>query len=151
MARGYYEKHGNLWASRAIEEEKDVNTWVNEQRRQYKKEGHGRLDEDQVRLLEEIHIENNQMGHYDKQFVYGVEAFRKYVMENNDNLVHTNYVTEDGFALGRWLSHKREQYHRGRIAADRIAALDDAGMEWESTETVMAIRYWKMVDTKSGL
>ncbi|MDG4795030.1 DEAD/DEAH box helicase [Micromonospora sp. WMMD1082] len=45
--------------------------------------------------------------------------------------VAVDYVTDSGYALGRWLAHQREARRKGLLAAARIAALDSLGMQWD--------------------
>ncbi|HBD98657.1 MAG TPA: helicase, partial [Gemmatimonadetes bacterium] len=44
--------------------------------------------------------------------------------EHGDCRVPYGFTTEDGFGLGRWVSHKRTDYKVGRVTQDRIDALN---------------------------
>jgi hypothetical protein len=40
------------------------------------------------------------------------------------------FVTEDGVRLGEWIGTTRNRRNRGVLSEDRIAALDERGIEW---------------------
>ena len=128
----YTQKHGGTLAQ-----------WINNQRREYRKEGHGKLSDDQGSLLEAIHIEYGDR--FEKSFDRGVAAFREYVAKYHDSLVPSEYTTPDGYNLGRWLCHQREKHNNGELTEEQVKVLDEAGMIWENTEKVRAIRYWNVM------
>lgn len=144
-AKSFCDTNGDLHVPAAYTREHGgtLAQWINSQRREYRKEGHGSLSEDQVELLEAIHIEEGSRA--EKSFEKGVEEFRRYVEEYHDNLVPSEYATPEGYRLGRWLCHQREKYGRGQLSEAQVRALEDAGMVWESTETVRAVRHWNVM------
>lgn len=67
---------------------------------------------------------------------------KKYYEEHGELLPTLSYVTEDGYALGRWIGTQRLNRRRGAVGLtrERIEALDRIGMDWLSAED----RTWKL-------
>ncbi|MEU9761733.1 Helicase associated domain protein [Streptomyces sp. NPDC047987] len=49
-------------------------------------------------------------------------------------LVRSGYRSPDGHRLGTWLNQQRSDYRKGWLAADRVTALEDLGIEWEPVD-----------------
>lgn len=49
-------------------------------------------------------------------------------------LMPDRFITDDGFALGSWISIQRTRRRRGHLSDDEIAALDALGMVWDARE-----------------
>ena len=69
---------------------------------------------------------------------YDMDCYRdaeKYYSEHGDLLVPTNYLTEDGFRLGQWISTQRMIYTgkngRPSIPEERVRRLEGIGMVWD--------------------
>jgi hypothetical protein len=60
-------------------------------------------------------------------------------------LVHT-----DGFRLGAWMAQQRHRYRNGRLAPERIQALEAAGITWEFTTRRLSLdvsaRWWARLE-----
>jgi len=64
----------------------------------------------------------------------------RYVEENEDSIVPSKYVTDDGYTLGTWVQHQRSS--RGRISDRRSALLESLPCwTWEWAETRWAEGY----------
>lgn len=62
------------------------------------------------------------------------EQARRYYEEYGDLEVPARYLTEDGYALGRWICNQRnvrKGIQAGRLDAGQVAKLDAIGMRWE--------------------
>ena len=142
-ARAFYEKNGNLLIPvRYISEHGGtLNQWIINQRVQFNKPGHGRLFEEQVKLLEQIQI--NEPDKYDRSFLRGIEELKRYIETYHDNLVPTEYQTDDGYNLGRWLLRQRNNREKGELTEMQIRSLDDAGMDWEKVGKRKALRHFE--------
>lgn len=67
----------------------------------------------------------------DAQWLEGLIICRRYA-EEFGSLASANTATVyEGFRLGAWLSKRRSDRHRGRLAPDRISALDELGIVWK--------------------
>ena len=42
-----------------------------------------------------------------------------------------SYKTPEGYQLGKWQSHQRENYKKGKLSPDRIKRLEEIGFTWE--------------------
>jgi len=61
---------------------------------------------------------------------------KRFCRENGNLQVPCRYVTEDGYALGNWISNQRrirKGQIQGALTEERIRRLDSIGMVWEST------------------
>lgn len=77
---------------------------------------------------------------WDKWYQYALEYYQKY----GNLLVPYSYKTEDGKALGRWISHQREAYHgKGTysLSEKQIQKLNDIKMIWNSKEYKKMSKY----------
>ena len=43
------------------------------------------------------------------------------------------------------LCHQREKHNNGELTEEQVKVLNEAGMIWENTEKVRAIRYWNVM------
>ena len=66
------------------------------------------------------------------EFWFGLlEAFK----EGEGNcLVPLSFVTENGYRLGKWVSHQRNNYKKNRLCDERKQRLDELGFVWDSIE-----------------
>ncbi len=67
------------------------------------------------------------------------EMYKKAVLyskEHGNLNINYDYETEEGLALGRWLSVQRANYRKndGSISPDRIKKLSSIGMDWQTVE-----------------
>lgn len=70
-----------------------------------------------------------------------------YNKKYGDTLVPFDYVTDNGYKLGKWVGHARYNYKKGKLSKERVEALDKINMCWESIETIKAEIHWnKMYD-----
>lgn len=59
---------------------------------------------------------------------------RAYRDEHGHLAVPSTYVTEDGFRLGQWIGNARQHRRKGWLRADRVEALDELGMLWDTLD-----------------
>lgn len=65
----------------------------------------------------------------------GLKHFDKYVREHDgDVLVPGDYRDEDGFFIGKWVSHRREEFKKDMIGKDKIMELNKHGFIWDVNE-----------------
>jgi hypothetical protein len=102
--------------------------WVALQRNRYRA---GRLDADRVRRLEELPgwVWNPHKAAWEKAYSR-VEAF---LTREGHALVGVQYVDDDGFKLGQWVSNQRTAYKAGRLPETRVARLEALpGWAWDA-------------------
>ena len=73
----------------------------------------------------------------DRQWNEGYQEAKRYFDAHGDLKVPVDYVSPDGYALGKWV--KRQRYTRQNpekscavLTEERIAKLDEIGMRWEN-------------------
>ena len=107
LAAAYYEENGNLNIPRSYVTAagERLGQWVASQQWAYPK---GKLTDEQVERL-------NRIGMYwgnrnDRQWNEGYQEAKRYFEAQGDLNVPINYVSPDGYALGKWV--KRQRYTR---------------------------------------
>ncbi|SEP53732.1 DEAD/DEAH box helicase [Amycolatopsis saalfeldensis] len=56
-------------------------------------------------------------------------ALERFHTQHGHSTVEVGHVTDDGIKLGAWCENVRAAHRQGRLAADRIAALDELGFD----------------------
>ena len=76
----------------------------------------------------------------DRQWNQGYQEAKRYFEAHGDLRVPVNYVSPEGYALGKWV--KRQRYTRHNpdkscavLTEERIAKLDEIGMRWEKADS----------------
>ena len=69
--------------------------------------------------------------HEDKWYKKYNEA-KKYYEKYDNLLIPTSYLTEDGTLLGEWLQRQRYIYQKNKLSLERIIALSNIGMVWNT-------------------
>lgn len=141
-AKQYYEEYGNLFVKHSYLKEHggSLNQWLNNQRNEYRKTAHGMLFEDQIKLLEEIHIYDDVR--IDERFAKGLKAYREYIKQKDSVFVPCEYKTPEGYPLGKWLKHHKEYYKKGILSEIKFHLLSESGMVWENTIELKAREFW---------
>ncbi len=133
-AKKYFEQNGNLRVPKRYATEQGLNLgmWLATQRRVYAGKVVGILNEEQIQKLERIGMDwENGM---EQKFREGYAALEAYQKTYGDTDVNINYKTEEGYALGRWVSNTRTAYKKGKLEQRRKQQLDAIGMIWDVRE-----------------
>jgi len=69
---------------------------------------------------------------HEARYQIGVDHLRAYTAAQGHANVPRGYVTDGGFALGTWVSHRRRDRRAGTLSTARIAELNALGMVWGS-------------------
>lgn len=140
-AKRFFEEHGHLQTPKSYVAPSGValGAWILTQRRAYQGKTGGRLSDLQVMRLNAIGMVWESRS--ESVFESRLSALRSYVKEHGNADVPAGYLSEDGTALGKWVSNVRQRYKgvsgkaltEGQI--DRLNALgmiwDKAGYAWE--------------------
>ena len=135
LAAAYYEENGNLNIPRSYVTAagERLGVWLANQQWSYPK---GKLTEEQIERL-------NRIGMYwgnrnDRQWNQGYQEAKRYFEAHGDLKVPVNYVSPEGYALGKWV--KRQRYTSQNpeksgavLTEERIAKLDAIGMRWDKS------------------
>lgn len=141
-AKAFYEEYGHLSVSAKYTKEHGgtLSQWLNNQKKEYMKEDHGKLDDEQTALLESLNIELRNRK--DVLFMKGLAALKKYADEYGDTLVPRDYVSKEGYHLGNWVRHIKDKYKNGKLTDKQLLSLNEIPMCFESIEVIRARRYW---------
>lgn len=131
LAKEYYEKHGdlNINAHYVTDDGIKLGTWISSQRYNFKK---GTITDEQKRLLDEIGMSWHRFsGKWDAAYEYAEE----YAVSHDGVLdPAAAYVTDDGFALGVWVTSQRKKYADGKLKPMQIKRLEALKISWDVQE-----------------
>ena len=124
-AKEFFEKNGhlNIPKNYVSESGKSVGRWLAIQRK-YKNDG--KLSDERIALLGKI----GMIWFYGDKWEKGFGYAETYFKQHGDLFVKNDYVTEDGYALGRWIVNQRSAYKgtaRSRLTDEQKKRLDDIG------------------------
>ena len=124
-AKEFFEKNGhlNIPKNYVSESGKSVGRWLAIQRK-YKNDGE--LSEERIALLDEIGMIWFYGDKWEKGFGYAETYFKKH----GNLLVKSDYVTEDGYLLGKWIVNQRSAYKgtaSKKLTDEQKKRLDDIG------------------------
>lgn len=127
LCEKYYKEHGDLNVPCNYQTEGHVlYVWIN--RQQHAKQ-RGELSQEKIDLLDLLNINwefKVDRSNWDGKF----EALLEYKEKYGDLNVVSGYVTEDGFALGKWCKGIRNQYKSGQMSQKKIVRLNEIGFDW---------------------
>ncbi|WP_083933544.1 DEAD/DEAH box helicase [Sciscionella marina] len=126
-ARAFHARHGHVNVPRGhIEDGVRLARWISAQRQQRRA---GKLSAQQQAILDELGFD--WLG-VDIPWEEGLEAARNY-HRRTGHLMPGPKHREDGLLLQSWIAHQRHRYQTGELEPERIAALEELGMQWDST------------------
>ncbi len=128
IAKEYFEKHGDLSinAKYTADSGEKIGVWISGQRYMYRQ---GKLTAEQIDALERIGM---KWQRYRDRWETGIAYAEEYFEENGSLDAAADYVTDDGFALGRWLASQRRKYKAEKLSADCIERLSKLGFVWNA-------------------
>ena len=136
----YKQTFGDLMVPKAYKtpEGYSLGTWLDTQRRVYRGEQNGNLDDEKIRLLESIGMKWDP--YKDIIFERNINALKRFYKENGHLKVPHGYVTDDGIRLGdfvvRLRAYRKAGIKSSYISPDRIEQLDSIGMIWDVPDMV---------------
>ncbi|MGH8917540.1 MAG: helicase associated domain-containing protein, partial [Actinomycetes bacterium] len=107
-----------------IENGVDLAAWAKARMREWRR---GTLAADRVAALQSLGLTAENT---DETWIRGLAVARKYHQSAGD-LRPPRTFTAGEVNLSRWLDARRSEHRRGRLAGDRVAALDALGIEWD--------------------
>ena len=132
----YQGAHGNLLVPKRYitPEGLSLGSWISTQRSVRSGRVPGNLSESQIMRLDALGMvwQNRLEVAWEDAFAHAAA----YKEEYGNLLVPAQYLSPDGFRLGRWISNLRQQRangeRKGLLTAKRIAKLDFLGMAWNA-------------------
>jgi hypothetical protein len=124
-------KHARVPQNYVSADEHRTGQWAAHRRREYAK---GQLTADRIAELEAI-PGWVWSGVFDQQWVDGITAVRNFADKHKHARVPQNYVSSGGHRTGTWVAHRRREYAKGQLTADRIAELEAIpGWVWNTLD-----------------
>lgn len=134
-AKTYYEANGHLNVPKnyVADDGLSLGSWIQTQRRVHAGKIGGSLSDEQIRRLSGIGM--IWESPFQRGFERGCQALGQYRARYGNGDVKADYVTEDGYRLGRWVSNLRQKGRRmdpsDFLTADQLEKLKAAGMIWD--------------------
>jgi hypothetical protein len=132
--QAYADEFGSIAAVRGVDVQRGfhLGRWVAYCRGERRK---GKLSIERVAALDELGMVWDPR---EQQWLEGLAICQAYADEfgSIDSVKATEIYR--GSALGAWLRTRRGERKKGKLAAERIAALDALGMVWESSRSMKA-------------
>ena len=138
-AEQYYREHHNLDIpkSHVTGEGLRLGSWLAVQRRVRRGSMPGNLTQERIARLDSLGMDWGDFA--ERRWMEGYRHLSRYLQEHGNLNIPCRYVTEDGYALGRWLHNQRRQYAGGKeMPAEHIRLLKKLDEAWEVTD-----REWK--------
>lgn len=153
-AKAYYESNGNLNVPKRYKTANgySLGSWIMTQRRVKSGQISGHLSEERIRRLDDIGMIWQNTS--DISWERNLAALKRYHAENGNIDIRVDHVTEDGIALGSWLSNLRT-WHSGGVMLryltdERVAELDELGMIWDRVDHLFEKNYAAAVSYYKG-
>ena len=145
LAKEYYKKHGNLLINSTYKVSKDnevikLGVWINSQRKRYKGKTLPKLNELQIKLLEEIDMVWSFDNTFEDDWNRKYKLAKKYYEEHGNLLITQKYVVNnenEEVNLGTWINTQRMRYkgkYKPKLEQYQIELLEQIGMMWEINE-----------------
>lgn len=134
-AKTFYEENGNLEipARYVTADGYALGRWIFNQKEIRKGTIPGKLTDEQIRKLDNLGM--IWKPYSDLNWERNYAAAKDYYKKFGDLTPPARYITEDGVALGSWLSNirtwEKAGVHRQYLTPERIDALNDIGMVWD--------------------
>ncbi len=138
-AKSYYIEHGNLnIPTRYVTESGlTLGAWIVTQRRVYAGRSPGNLSEAQIERLNKIGMRWENVK--ELKWLAAYERAREY-FETYGNLdVKADYICDDGFRLGAWITNNRTAYinnSNSLLNDKRVKLLNEIGMIWSKNNSL---------------
>ncbi len=82
-----------------------------------------------------------------KPWEVGFQYLEEFVEEFGHALVLTNYKSKDGFNLGPWVSHRRQDYKKENLTKEKIVLLEALpGWSWDPSEDRFQEMYQHLIE-----
>ena len=106
-----------------------LGAWIARQRTLYQSKGHGTLTEEQISKLEAIGM--FWQNRYEQQWESMFEEAKEFYREHGHLEVPSNYMTENGRMLGRWV--RRQIEDKDELPEDKKSRLESIGIVWSDS------------------
>lgn len=125
--RAFHAQHGHIRITGSVD--RSLAHWLSIQR---VRRSRGELSAERIAALDALGMEWDAS---ELAWRTGLAEARAYHAEHGDLDVRKGHLTPSGHRLGDWLNSRRLERRKGLLSADRIAALDALGIEWDPHQT----------------
>ena len=135
----YVEREGNAIVAQSYKTEDSfgLGSWVLSKRNYFKK---NKLSNYQIKALEAL--PGWSWDPYEDAWKFGYERLKEYVEREGNAIVAQSYNTDEGFALGVWVSNQRNAYKNKKLSDDQIGALEALpNWSWNLLEDAWNLAY----------
>ena len=130
IAKQYYEENHNLLVpDKFIYKDINLGNWIYWQRKNYKD---NKLSQDKVDLLNNIDMVWNALPDYEELWNDYYNVACNFKKEFNTLVIPVNY-TYMNCNIGKWISHQRQRYKKGKMSDIQIKKLESIGMVWDAS------------------
>ena len=131
MCRAYRDEYGSIAGVKVKETYRGfrIGNWLNNRRHKGLKQG--LLTAEQIAALDELGMVWDPK---EEMWNQGLAIGRAYRDQNGSINDVTRSTTYRDFPLGAWLNDRRHERRTGRLSPDRIAALDELGIDWDRSQ-----------------
>ncbi|MEG2842484.1 MAG: Helicase associated domain protein [Ruthenibacterium sp.] len=144
-AKRYFNEYGNLNIPNRYKtaDGLSLGSWLVTQRRVRTGQVPGNLTTEKIAQLDGIGMvwENKLETAWERNFAAAKEYAKQY--KNLD--VSAKYTATDGTKLGAWISNQRQSRLTGLLNEERIAKLDEIGMQWSAVDAQWEKNYAEAV------
>ncbi len=125
-AAAYSAEHGHLSTPKRLRYQGvELYQWLATQRKDYKA---GKLTAARIAALEALGF---PWSPFDADFADGLDTLAAFTSAHGHCRIPRGTRLANGAVMGIWLDNRRKEYRQGILSADRIAALETAGMVWD--------------------
>lgn len=137
----YYKENGNLEIPVVYVTDTGfrLGNWLRNIKEKYEE---GRLEESYIDQLEEIGVKWGSV--YTNRWMEKYSEAKKYYKEKGNLDVSTNYITNNGVKLGKWISSQRTNYLKGNLNQEQIGLLEKLHFSWDIPESMWDKVYQKV-------
>ena len=144
VAKSFYMEHGHLDVPTTYRyKQLTLGKWIYTQRRIKKGEISGVLSDWKIRMLDSIGMIWEPRRNL--PWNTGIEHAREYRETFGDLHIPVEYVSPDGYKLGRWISYLRyvgsRKERRGKLSDEKIRQLNELGMAWNKFDSSFEQNY----------
>lgn len=130
IAKQYYNEHQDLLVpDKFMYKNINLGNWIYWQRKNYKD---NKLSSDKINLLNNIGMVWNALPDYDEIWDNYYKIACDFKNEFNTLVIPTNYTYKD-CNIGKWISHQRQRYKKGKMSNAQINQLESIGMIWDAS------------------
>ncbi|MBY0110242.1 MAG: Helicase associated domain protein [Candidatus Babeliaceae bacterium] len=127
----FYDRNKHILVKNThIEEGFALGKWIQMHRYQYKKQA---LSAMKINFFESF--SGWTWDFRTDEWNKGFEHLTKYIEQNKNASVPTDYINSEGFKLGIWICTQRYNYKKSKLPLDRIRRLNSVGFMWEASNS----------------